>query len=675
KGAVVFWKEDACDALPFEAGKKACHDERAALKKTGERQAAQMRKDDPDWWKTPYLNTYVYGDTRLRTEELRPTASIWGGGSFDGWRDDEVYMTHAVGVRKIPSHSFGYIGENDLDFMRTRLMEDEGITLTGPEDLKKPEVVRIKTDLDYLQTHSPIFKALLPALSKDFDRKQVVTGAMGRISSVDMDPGAPGFRDYLISYGKWQVDAGAEGLFFDDLGGHDPNLSFGDDALAHFGPWLAANAPQAAAKYGVADAASLDYLDFLRKRGLSKKTIDDAAGPRIGASDRWRSIPLMVEFRRYLAERQQAALAAIVGAVRDYAASKGRADFFFGGNSGELAPSAAYTVPLLDSVTFEHGYAQSEDPMKWKSVVPLTKLANAKERPVTNQLVVTQWQAYAKLAAPLRSDLLRLMAMESVAAHGANHYVRYSAFDPRRASVKEEDVYLALEDRSDLSEMAKAFGFLRVHRDAYRDIAESGARVAILYDNGETAREWREGLTSNHQYAVEDAARALYAKNVEFDIVNGKQLASGEYSLVFVPTMKTISPDASAALQRVRQSGGKVLALGTLPAGTATDGSVSAAQAATAAAAANVPVMKLPENVRSLSYRNAKGDLLVNLMNYDYSSAGFKERKDIAIDPALVAGAKKITYASLERPESVELDAAKPVIPSLTTYGLLVIER
>ncbi len=155
-GAMIFWSESACDALPFTSGKKMCKKERAELKKFGDKNIAGLRKANPEWWKRPDLNVYVYGDTRLRTEELRPDVSVWGEGNFNGWRDDEIFMTHAAGIFKIVSHSFGVIAL-DLSYMREDLIKKEGITITGPNDLKKPEVVKIKTDLEYLKSKSLIF--------------------------------------------------------------------------------------------------------------------------------------------------------------------------------------------------------------------------------------------------------------------------------------------------------------------------------------------------------------------------------------------------------------------------------------------------------------------------------------------------------------------------------------
>ncbi|MEK7211658.1 MAG: hypothetical protein AAB731_03420, partial [Patescibacteria group bacterium] len=88
-----------------------------------------------------------------------------------------------------------------------------------------------------------------------------------------------------------------------------------------------------------------------------------------------------------------------------------------------------------------------------------------------------------------------------------------------------------------------------------------------------------------------------------------------------------------------------------------------------------VAVLRLPTKMKAIVKKDDKGNFLVHLLNYNYDAAGFKAQKNIPIDMAFFGKAKKITFASLEKPEPVELDAAKPIIPGVTTYGMLIIEK
>lgn len=677
KGAMVFWMEETCVAMPFETGNQACRDEREVLRKLGAENAARMRKDDPDWWKTPYLNTYVYGDIRLRTEELQPTARMWAGAIEFGWHADEIFMTHATGIRTIPSRSFVGVGASQLNGMRDRLMKEEGVQPRGPQDLQRPEYVRIKTDLAYLQQHSKDYRSIAAAEAKDLDGTTPVYKSLGTLGTIDgifMDTTVSAFRDDLIAWSKAQVDADADGVHFDDEVGLDPERAFNDDTMRRFATWLAASRPAALARYGIGDPSSFSYRLFLKQRGYTPATLEAAYA---GQNDQWRAIPLMVEFRTFWTAENQRALTEIAAAVRAYAAQKGRSDFLITGNVGELAPSGAFAVPLFDLLTFEQGYGGPDrDPLKYRSVVPIAKLAYAKERPATTEIVsgsVADWQRYAALTEPLRSDLVRLMIMESSAAHIGYHYVRYTTQPIPDTNTRDDDRWLSLENRTDLAEVKKAFGFIQKYRDVYRDIARSAAKIAILYDNDEVAREWKEKLRADHQYAGEETARALWAKNVEFDVVNWKQLAARPYSLVFVPPLASPTAAQAAALAAVRSQGGKVFAIWTVPPGVTVDGT-SGERTAALGVQADRP-LPLPDGVRSLRYVNERGDVIIHLLNYDYGPDGFRVKKDLRLDPAALGAGLVVSYASLEQPDLVPLDPKDPRVPELRTYGMVVAKR
>lgn len=686
EGAIIFWQEEACPAMPIATAKDACNNERAELKKAGDRKIAALRKANPEWWKRPDLNVYVYGDTRLRTEELRPDVSVWGGGSYDGWRDDEIFMTHAAGVFKVVSHSFGYLGGNDLDYMRDRLMADEGIKITGPADLQKPEVLKIKNDLAYLESKSPIFRALAPAISKDFDNEDIVTGftfpdGSKKIATVSANAIVPEFKDYLIQYYKWQVDANADGMFVDDMVGPNPATCWNDAIMKQFGAWLAARPDKSSlAKYNISDWTAFNYREFLHRAGFTKAAIDSTVGKTIGASDAWRQIPLMVEFRTFLIEANQKALIDIVTEVKAYARAKGLKNFIVTGNAGELAPGGAFVVPYFDYLTFEHAYLKNGNPLTYQSVVPLTHFAEARELPVANQILVDNWNPLAQLAnLPLKLNIMRLAIMESYVAGSGSSYVRYSLNDPRQKSNKMDDIYFALEDRFDLIGVQKAYGFMRHNLATFRDFTRSAAKVAVILDNDEVTREWKESITGNHQGSVWTINQNLENAGIAYDTINWKQLAeragSKQYQFVVLPMAKSAGNSFEAALQKAKNAGAKIITVGGTPAAWAQFADISSSESALASVLKSVPVLKLSAKMKAVVKTDAKGNFVVHLLNYNYDATGFKEQKNIAIDMAFFGKAKKITFASLENPEFVELDAAKPIAPGITTYGMLIIEK
>ena len=685
-GAMIFWQEPMCDTLPFASSKKMCKKERAELKKFGDKKIAGLRKSNPEWWKRPDLNVYVYGDTRLRTEELRPDVSVWGNGSFNGWRDDEIFMTHAAGIFKIVNHSFVVIN-TDLDYMRDDLIKKAGITIITEKDLKNPEVVKIKNDLEYLKSKSLIFQKIIPAINKNFDNTDVITDYTfpdGKkvLVNVSMSAIVPAFKDYLIQFYKWQVDAGADGMFVDGMAGHNPATSFNAIALKKFGEWLANNADKTTlAKYNITDTANFNYQEFLKRAGYTRTTIDNTVGPTIGATEAWRSIPLMLEFRRFLIEENQKALVDIVTEVKAYARAKGRTDFIATGNAGELASSGAFMTPYFDYLTFEHEYLLKDNPLSYGTVLPVTSLAEAKERPVANQILVGNWDPLAhKTSRPLRMDIMKLAVMESYAGGSATYYARYAVNDPRAKSHDRTTIYQAMEDRFDLIEIQKAFGFMRHYKEYFKNFNHSTAKVAVIYDNDEVIREWKEAITGNHQASVEDIAENLLAAGIAYDVINWKQLdervKSKQYQFVILPKFKSVGGDFSTVLQKAKDAGAKIISMGETPQELSRFSYLSSSENTISSALKGaVAVLRLPTKMKAVIKKDDKGNFLVHLLNYNYNAAGFKEQKNIAIDMAFFGKAKKITFASLENPKLIELDADKPVAPGVTTYGMLIIEK
>lgn len=671
-GYIIFWQEEACGAMPFASGVEMCKKEREELKKVGDKNAPILRKEKGEWWKRPDLHVYVYGDTRLRTEELRPDVSVWGGGNYDGWRADEIFMTHAAGILKITSHSFNYIGENDLDYMRDLVLREEGVSIASPEDLKKPEVVKVKTDFEYLKSKSKVLQSILPAVAKDLDNKDVMvdfTFADGskRIANLKLNVILPEFKNYLVQYYKWQVDANADGIFIDDLIGLPPAYSFNSSIMEKFGVWLGTQADKSVlAKYNITDPQKFNYREFLRSSGFTKSKIESIAGEHINESEEWRSVPLMLEFRKFLIEENQKALTELVAEVRNYAKARGNTKLVVTGNSGGLSPAGAFSASIFDYLTFEYGFLAKNNPMAYKSVMPIAYLGPAKDKPVANQIVVTNWDPLAhKTDKDLRLDIMRLAIMESYAAGSGTSYVRYALNDPRQKSQNMNDVYAAMDDRFDLVGVQKAYGFMRKNLAVFRDFTRSTAQVAVIFDNNEVIKEWKNKVSGNHQGSVENISRALEEAGIAYEIVNPRQLAelsaSRKYKFVVLPKFENIGDDLNTALGKAKEAGVQVV-------------DAASKESAVASMVGSVPVLKLPSKMKAIVKTNGK-DVVVHLFNYNYDAGGFKQKKDIPIDMSFFGGVKKVMFSSLEQPEPVALDPVNPKVPAITAYAMILIER
>lgn len=706
KGAIIFWKEEACDALPFQGGRDTCKKEREVLKELGNKNIETLRRQNPDWWKKPYLNVYVFGDIRVKTEEMQPTASVWGGGTYWGWRDDEIFFTHAVNMFKIVGHSFVYLGENDLDYMRDQLLKKEGIS---PADLQNPQYQKIKTDFDYLRDNSAIYQKMKNAMAKDFDNKQVVIGGVfiegtakktefpeqvdsgARITNVHMNPIVPEYRDYLIDYFKAQVDANADGILIDDMAGLKTSRSFDDYTIQLFNGWLEKNTDRnKMAALGITETKTFNYKEFLKSKGYTKEALvkaldEEPIAVKTGLWEQWRNIPLMLEFRRFLSEENEKAFAEIVTQVMAYAKQKGRTDFIITANNGELAASTAYNVQYLDYLTFEHGYIADNDILKYVTVINLAKLAHAKDKPATNEMLFENENALLKMKTEAALDILKLSAMEGYAAKSSTHYIRWISSEVltglRLKSTSSAEVYSKLENRSDMKEVQKAYGFMKKHRDYFRDFVNSNAKVAIIYDNDETVKEWKASLTANHQSSAVKTGDAFYNTGIDYDFINWQQLSQelpdNQYRFVLLPVFSSIEEKNIELLKLARQKGIKIISLGKLPANAENiiDEKSDEGEAVAAALKQSLQTLNLPDKVKSVIYRNNNDEYLVHIFNYDYDLDGFKIKKDVRINPAFFNGKYKYYYASLESPELMELDANNPSIPEIKTYGMLVVKK
>lgn len=681
-GYMVFWQEDAAAAMPMPGMGEMVLNERQTLKAVGNKNAPLLRQANPDWWKKPYLNVFVYGDTRIRTEELSPDVSMWGTGSWWGWRDDEIYYTHAAGVMKVAAHSFAALQGTAFDYMRAELMKAQGIVIKSPQDLQLPQVVKIKTDFNYLLEQSAVFQKIKDAVCRDLDGKESTLGytfSTGdtRTTQLSMNVIVPSFQDYLIGYFKYQVDADAEGILIDDTGGQDPAGLFDDYTVNLFATWLEKNVDKAKLTgYGIMSTAGFNYRTFLKGSGFTAEQINQIAGTNIAASEDYKKVPLMAEFYKFTEQEKQKALIRIVTEVKDYARQKGRTDFVVTGNAGELASSVAYMVPYFDFLTFEHDYLNNNDPFSWTPVVPLSKFSQAKGKSVMNQFLFNDVDVLNTLNPELRYQLVRQAIMESYAAKSATYYIRYSTNDPRTISPKAEDVFMGLEDRTDLKEVQKAFGFMKTHKTYFADFTSSIGKVGVFFDNDAAASEWSNSITGNHAGAAWRTSEQLYQAGVDFDVINYQQIDPSVYKHLLLGNVTIISDAQLKILSDAKDKGVKLIAIDTVPDKLRTlTGDTMSKEKAIELIKGQLSTMSLPDKVKSVTYTDGKGNYLMHLFNYDYDADGFKEKKDIAIKPIFPAGNYQVSYASMESPELKQLNGANVVVPSLKTYGMLVFRK
>lgn len=678
KGAMIFWKEEACIAMPFESGNKACTSEREFLKKEGEKKIAELRKQNSDFLSKPYQNVYVYGDIRLKTEEMQPNVRMWGGPTFNGWRDDEIYMSHAAGIFDMATHSFGYIGQNDFNYMRNQLIEEAGIKITSPDDLKKPEVVKINSDDSYLEEKSDIFKKVKEGASRDFDNnliRNIYTFPDGSTMYVNliMNPINPIYQDYLIQFYKWQVDYDADGIFIDDLGGHDANSAFDDYNMNLFASWLDSNADkQKLSDLGINDLKAFNYRTFLKEKDYTKEVIDAKLGKVDDGT--WKQIPLAFEFKKFLREKNRQAIIRIITEVKEYARQTGR-NIAVAGNSGELSPAVAFLRKYMDNMVFEHGYFVGLDPLKYNTVVPYSKLANAREVPVSHQVVSPQWKILTGLKnKQLSYDLLKLGAMEAYAAKSSAHYVRYTTLAESADTQDPATVYSRFEDRSDMKEMMKAYGFMRKFKEYFGDDFSSAAKVGIMYDNDYVENE-AANLQANQQYGVERVGRLLYFAGIDYDVINFNQIDLNKYKIILLPYFKEMSSEQLNKIKQAKQAGVNIIAFDAFPA-ELNDIAVKSDEQAVLSEVKkdqSIQTLQLPEKMTSVIAKSSKGDYVAHIFNFEYTLDGFKLKSNITFNN-IFGKDYRFYYASLENPELKELDKDNPVLPDIKTYGMLVVK-
>lgn len=677
KGAMIFWKEEACIAMPFESSKKLCKDETEVLKKLGEQKIAELRKQNPDFLKKPYQNIYVYGDIRLKVEEMQPTVRMWGGSTFNGWRDDEIFMSHATGIFDMATHSFGYIGENDFNYMRNQLLKEAGITITSPADLKKPEVVKINSDNKYLEEKSEIFKKVKLAASKDFDNNEIRTiytfpDGSKRYVNFQMSSVNPIYQDYLIQFYKWQVDYDADGIFIDDLGGSSSSDSFDDYTINLFTSWLETNADkQKLSSLGINNLKSFNYRDFLKQKGYTKNVIDSKLGPVDDGT--WKQIPLAFEFKKFLQEKRKAAIIRIITEVKEYAKQKGKT-IAITGNSGELTPKIAFLRKYMDNMVFEHAYFKNLDPLNYNTAVPYSKLSNAREVPVTNQVVSPQWKILSALKnKQLNYDILKLAAMEAYAAKSTAHYVRYTTIAESADTQDSATVYSRFEDRSDMKEMMKAYGFMKKYMNYFGDDFTPNAKIGLIYDNDYVENE-AANLEANQQYGVERVGRQLYFAGIDYDVINFNQIDTNKYKIIILPYFKEMTQDQINKIKQAKQSGVNIIAFDVYPESELNEVVTKSTEQNIISEVkkdSNIQTLQLPEKMTSIINKNSKGEYIVHIFNSEYTLDGFKVKNNIKINN-IFGSNHKFYYASLENPELKELDQNNPVIPEITTYGMLL---
>jgi hypothetical protein len=642
-GNMIFWQEEVVGAMPSDAANKQVEEERETLRQLGAENAAKMRQANPQWWQKPYQNVYVYGDVRLRSEELAPDVRIWGGASIWGWRDDEIFYSHAVNTFELASHSLMYCGELELKGQRY-------------EELKKTPAVNLDGD-------SKIVSYIFPDGST-------------RTTNQFFNPITPEYKQYLIDFYKTQVDADADGIFIDDCSAAAATArSFDNYTLSLFNQWLPDNVDaNTLSRLGIKDTSKFDFRAFLKDHGQTADSINNLIGEHPASLEEVEKVPLLAEFRRFVLSENQKALKEIVDAVLTYANAKGRTDFVVTGNWGELSPAGAFTYPIFDFATFEFGYLRSDDPLNYRTVIPVAKLGHAIERPVVNQLVVGNWVPLAKLEHTLAGSILKLGIMESYATQSAQSYVRWSTHGIRQETQDSTTIFLDLEDRWDLEEVAKAYNFFKSHKEYFGDFVTSQAKVAILYDAATSGEEWLNSLSANEYSNAIWAGDALYKAGVPFDIANWQQISAGQYKYIILPQLTAASADQDATIKQAKANGAQIVSLGSLPAQLENLVDTKSSVEQIAGTLKNEVLLSLPDKIRNLVYTDGKGDYLVHLFNYDYDLTGFKTRQNIQI-PDFLDDSYTVSYASIENPDFIELDANNIVVPDLTTYGMLLFKK
>lgn len=660
------WPDD-CTLMPMANCVKLCEAEWQRHNNVGQQNwENNIKARAGDWFKEPYTKVYMFGTVNERHEIYQPDGQIGAYGMTDKQMHLQVDYAHFYNMPAISGQSWSSIK-----------IKEEG---TG-------NVVDAYND-DQIPTE------LQSAMGRNLDGNiahQMIT-ASDRTSDpakpfIWMHSYEPSFLAKRVEDIKRAIDFGADGWYFDNLWvapgfmdeGNNFYDKFDDYTVAQFSEYLRTSLTEADWKTIGQNPDDFNYVAFLKSKGY---TVADFEG---GNKD-WQSIPLIAEFRRFISQININAFAEIARQARDYAQSKGRA-FTISGNMTD--PYSNPLEEIADFKGFELGYITADRPYQYKTVMPTDKFSNAKGKVYLNYIWAGNYAQMRDILAENESvfvDVYRLSIMENYAAKAGEVMLRTD--HPGILDYTPATIFKANQDTTRLEQIKTAFDFMRANKPYYADFNDTNAKVALLYLNEQVFQDFMDNPRIRYYYNVHDFGEALYNRGVDYDVVN-ESMDYSPYSFLFLPPSISVNDETSQKILDFVKQGGTLIAvnqpkglLENLKEGPLENGSIRIAKEDKW----DEPADYIRESIGSInsgdvglhavSYHDGNGDYVIHLFTPQTDlSRSFEEFQNIQLSLPFSIEGMKVSYASLENPEMVQLDAENIVIPVLKTYGLLVIEK
>ena len=662
------WPRD-CSLLPTNACSELCTSEVQRYIDTGHQNWEAGIKNNTDWWKEPYTKVYVFGTVNEFLEILQPDAHPWAAApNEDDLLKIEIAYSHYYNMPHAGNNWFNYIEAIDP---ATKLH-----LVANMEEQVPPE--------------------LQPAMRRNLEgeivRQPYVPGIdiPGREGNINFNGFHPEFMAYVIQEWKHNVDFEADGVMIDNLRGipkpEELATYFDDYTVKEFNTYLREElSAQDWQKLG-AKPDTFDYTGFLRSKGYTSASFMVTDGS-------WRQIPLVLEFRTFLAQKNAEAFCSMSDQIHTYAKELGRTvtvSANMGGTNNSVPQEAC-----VDFITSEYTYIGLDKPYVYHTVVPWAKFGDAKDKPMLNVRHNSDGPALNEFTLDdpnVYVNFYRLSTMESYAARSSQIHMRSDSGHLGDYVNNTLQAFKMRYDTSRLEQIKVAYDFMRRYKVYFGDFNITNARVALLFSNNLAYQFALDDPGTLYYRDDEQLGREFYRLGVDYDIID-PAMTLDKYHVVVLPRTPSMAAADAQTLLAFVNAGGKLVILNQpadggsiLKPGQQGKGEIVKFSLDDPAGLASLVayIKGITGAIQSdstpalsaISYTDGSGNYVVHLMtSHTDLSQDFPVLNNIQLTLPFTITGQKVSYASLENPDLVSLDTDKIVIPSLITYGMLVIEN
>jgi hypothetical protein len=504
-----------------------------------------------------------------------------------------------------------------------------------------------------------------------------------------MNIGNPVWREYLKAIVRIHVDAGVDGIQFDEPDSPFAALSYGGDfshdVLEPFHEYLRALPEEQLPESLRGELDGFHYGEWLLSIG--KERVDFTQPGEEGVMAR--------HYTQHLRERQKSNFHELASYVREYASSKGRNVLV----SSNLYDGAVWHEPLaaeVDILVPEQRYTLYEQPA-WMRYIA----AFAGDKPVC--ISVNPYDGVLPDLVPRMNrgrsfDRYRVMLYEA-AALGVNMSVPYGAWmgskihdamwAPHEETVVIQDFLADHEQlfaRGTVNDTAVVFS---VESNFFEVVEEIYLSKKAAGDNGEAG---------SRATAFQRAAHAIGISGRPFDVVmfhdgrlrddDASAATLSRYSRVVLPDAHSLTPRQVDAVLGYLEGGGSVTVTGRLGAtepGTRVDDirthartSVADAHDAGAlvpgTAQVEIAAPRVATNLQSVS----EGRVALHVVNYDYDETADATvvARDVEVAVRLpFETARAVVHAPEREPLEATVTSGRFTIPELGCYAIVELTR